>query len=248
MFRLRKRPIRPIRDEVSRPARHHRRTIGTFAVATLALAALVTAAPAASAGSHKCKHTITVQDLGDSGQPGQLRQALERVCDRGTIRVRPGTIALVDPDPLAVDDGLSVTIVPLGSKHHHSKQPSAGLTITPGGTGGVFYVAAGAELSLGGTTLDGTGAGQGESGAIYNAGALRLCDVTIKGFVADFGGAILNDGSAASVKLTGSTTLTGNRSTYPTRGHRGRWRRRDLQPRRVGEAGGRGRCQRQHRW
>jgi hypothetical protein len=157
--------------------------------------------------------TVTVQNLGDSGQPGQLRKALGRVCDRGTIRVRPGTVALVDPAPLAIDDGLSVTIVPIPA-HHHSKLPPGGVTITPGGTGGVFRVAAGSDLSLGRITLDGAGVGQGESGAIYNAGSVRLRDVVIRGFVADFGGGVLNDGSAASLKLTGSTTITDNRSTY----------------------------------
>jgi len=153
-----------------------------------------------------CQASIRVNDLGDTGGGRQLRGALARVCDQGTITVKRGTITLVDPAALIIDGGRRVTVQPTPTRGNKAVP----LKIVATGPNGVFRVLPGSGLTLNDLTLDGTGAPQGATGGVYNAGTLTLHDSTITDFTSDSGGGIYNEGSGASVTLDGSAAIRRN--------------------------------------
>ena len=82
---------------------------------------------------------------------------------------------------------------------------AAQLTISGNSASPILAVAAGGTASVRDLTLANGQAGNGNGGAIMNAGSLTLCDSTLVDNQASSGGAIYNDGTASILTVNSST-------------------------------------------
>ncbi|MGE5674295.1 MAG: choice-of-anchor Q domain-containing protein [Mycobacterium leprae] len=141
---------------------------------------------------------FVVTSLGDSG-PGSLRQAmLDAIANPGPDTITfaiTGTITLLSPLP-TVTDGLTI-----------DGPGAAALTVSGGGTVGIFSIAVSGDLTVQGLTLSAGNATDGA--AIYNLGTVSVRDSVLTGNTASRGGAIRNDGTAsvADSILSGNTAF-----------------------------------------
>ncbi len=88
--------------------------------------------------------------------------------------------------------------------------PAEGLTISGGGTSGVFQIQAGDTATFIGLSITGGAAGNGNSGGgVLNQGTVSLSNCTISSNSAEYGGGLDNDGMAT---LT-DCTVTANTAT-----------------------------------
>jgi CSLREA domain-containing protein len=160
--------------------------------------------------------TWVVNDASDGvgSAPGQLslRQALNLANTLGTADTitfsslfdNPQTITLT-AGSLSLSDKATITIVGPG--------PNL-LTVSGGGTTGVFDIEGG-SLALAGLTISGGNAARG-GGIFDHAGMLSLTDCTVSGNSATVGGGLYNSqGGATSMT---SCTLSGNSARYSAGG------------------------------
>jgi hypothetical protein len=91
--------------------------------------------------------------------------------------------------------------------------PAAGVTVSGGGSSGVFEVNAGVTAFISGLTITG-GNNSGDGGGLYNAGTTTLSNCTISGSSAPSGGGLYNQGAATLLDCI----VSGNTSTaaYPS--------------------------------
>jgi hypothetical protein len=140
-----------------------------------------------------CDDELIVTGLGDAdGGTHQLREAIEDVCDGGTIRVLPGTITLTR-GPLVIPSSKTVAIA--------AADLEAGIVIDANRASRVVTVETDAELTLDSVTITG---GSGGRAGISNSGTLTLENSTVTE----------NDATLSPVGgIHSSGTLTINNST-----------------------------------
>jgi hypothetical protein len=158
-------------------------------VMALAATMISTGLPAAPAGASTCQGRVLVNDAGDSGLPGQLRQAIAQVCPGGTVQLRVAEPIVLVGEPVQVDQAVRVM--------------GGGATID--GRAGAFDVAATGALGLVGLTLTNT-TDDPATGIEVQGGAATLDGVTVTGF--NRHGIRMSAGSV--VVVGGSSAITGN--------------------------------------
>lgn len=157
-------------------------------VVVSATAMISTGLPATPAGATACEGRVLVTDAGDSGLPGQLRQAVARVCDGGTVQLRVAEPIVLD-EPVHVDKTLRAS--------------GDGATIDA--RAGAFTVTATGALRLSQLTLTNT-TDSPAIGIQVRGGTAVLDDVTVTAF--NRHGIWLGAGSV--VVVGGTSAITGN--------------------------------------
>ncbi len=155
--------------------------------------------------------TFTVTDTSDNpSDTGSLRYAINQAnadnqantINFGALFDTPQTITLGGTQ-LELSDSAGIQAI---------TGPAAGVTISGGGTSGVFAVENGVTATLSGLTItDGKGGGTGVYGGMYNLGNATLTNCTISGNSSTLrGGGLTNVGTAALTDCTISGNSTGN--------------------------------------
>lgn len=172
------------------------------AVALVAATVIFAVGAAGAEAKSDCKKNVAVTDLGDSGGRRQLREAIDTVCNGGTIRIRPGTISL-ERGEMVIPTGKTVTMIGLPPAEVHPR-----VTIDAQEGTRVMTVQPSADLTLSHVTLTG-GVTVGHGGGIYvyPSGSVTLNDSTITDNIGRNGGGMYNWGL---VTLNGTSSVTGN--------------------------------------
>ncbi len=148
---------------------------------------------------------LAVTNLGDSGEPGQLRTLIDAAAPGDTIVIPAGIIELTERAGGGLRIAADLTLQGAGAGVTYIDASAA-----PGDT---VVEIAGATVHISGMTIlqGGTGLGPGSRGSgITNSGTLVLTDVTLRGSIECCGGGGIVNGPGAFASLTGAT-VSGNR-------------------------------------
>jgi hypothetical protein len=164
-------------------------------------------------------YSLVVKTTSDSGAPdGEFN--LRGAIDMANILNGAQTITF-DPTVFATAQTIRLTAGPLDVSDPGGTQtitgPAAGVTISGGGTSGVFQIFGGTAHLSGLTITDGNSNGAGavyndSGGGVYNIGTVTLTNCTLSGDSAGLGGGMENFGMATLTDCTvsgNSTTTTG---------------------------------------
>ena len=194
-----------------------RALLALAATAASLMVVLTAAALPAQAQSTPSGTTITVNtnaDEDNSDGDCSLREAIRAANTNLAVDACPaGSATGEDTIGFALDS--SATTITVGSRLHVTRGAAglvidggqaADLTVSGGGTSGVFEIGSGAKVAMEGITISDGFASRSAGGAIDNLGTLALTDSTVSGNTAEYGGGILNDGDLTLV----NSTVSGN--------------------------------------
>ncbi len=146
------------------------------------------------AGEGTCPAAVTVTSTADSGADS-LREAIDRVCDGGTITFGGDTLIGLN-SPLGIAKSMTID------------GGSSAVTLSGGGTTRIFDVTAGSVTFAHLTIANGKA---GDGGGISNTAAVTVQNSTLTGNTATVGGgAIVNTGTL----IVQNSTFTGNSAGY----------------------------------
>ena len=194
-----------------------RRALLALAATAASLMMVLTAVALPAQAQDASGTTITVNtnaDEDNSDGDCSLREAINAANTNLAVDACPAGSATGE-DTIVFDLDSSATTITVGSRLHVIRGAAglvidggqtADLTVSGGGTSGVFEIGSGAKVAMEGITVSDGFASRSAGGAIDNLGTLTLTDSTVSGNTAEYGGGILNDGDLTLV----NSTVSGN--------------------------------------